>query len=91
MFYQLLQSNRSMECSVSDCCFYSEFYCKLLVPFKSTQNKPGLISTDVDKAKELFQQTRGSLVTMPLRFLEVEDLWPEVGTVESLAPYQLFT
>ena len=34
---------------------------------------------------------QGNVVEMPLHFLEKEDLTPDLGTVESLAPEKLLT
>ena len=50
-----------------------------------------MVGTDVVRAKEMLDQTQGYLVTMPLRFLEKENLLPDFGTKESFAPDKLVT
>lgn len=53
------------------------------------QEKPGIV--DLEKAKELLAQIQGTIVPMPLRFLEEENLLPDFGTKESFAPDRLVT
>jgi len=56
-----------------------------------TQKNGGLIGTDVDKAREALLKVQGSVVEMPLCFLEKEDLLPDFGTLENFAPDRLVT
>ena len=53
------------------------------------QENPGVV--DLEKAKELLAQIQGTVVPMPLHFLEEENLLPEFGTKEALAPDRLVT
>ena len=53
------------------------------------QENPGVV--DLEKAKELLAQIQGTIVPMPLRFLEEENLLPDFGTKEALAPDRLVT
>ena len=55
------------------------------------QEVKGLADTNPEEARKLLSQLRGTLVCMPLHFLEEEELTPDFGTPESLAPQGLFT
>lgn len=55
------------------------------------QLNPGLAGEDPKKAQEVLDTTQGVLVAMPLRFLEQENLLPDFGTAEALAPDTLVT
>ena len=55
------------------------------------QEVKGLVDTDTDQARRELAKLRGTLVLMPLRFLENEQLAPDFGTPESFAPQGLFT
>ena len=54
------------------------------------QSNLGMVATDVERSRELLQQLQGFLVPMPLKFLEEEDLQPQFGKKEALAP-EVFT
>ena len=56
-----------------------------------TQKNSGLVGTDVDKSRVAVKKIQGMVVEMPLRFLEKENLEPDIGTVESFAPGKLVT
>ncbi len=62
-----------------------------LLVLLSSQLNPGLVNEDLEKAKEMLSKTQGALVAMPLRFLEKENLLPDFGTAEALAPDALVT
>ena len=55
------------------------------------QKNPGVVSSDIEKARELLSDVQGYIVPMPLLFLEEEDLLPEFGTKEFVAPDELVT
>ena len=45
----------------------------------------------MDKSRVAVKKIQGMVVEMPLRFLEKENLEPDIGTVESFAPGKLVT
>ena len=49
------------------------------------------MDTDPLSAHKELSLLKGTLVFMPLRFLENEELAPDFGTPESFAPQGLFT
>ena len=62
--------------SLPNLCFFSLF----------SQENTGVISRSVERALMLLEQAQGTLVSIPLRFLEEEDLLPDLWCGEHYAP-----
>ncbi|CAH8564698.1 unnamed protein product [Dicrocoelium dendriticum] len=58
---------------------------------RKNKQKIPLIVSEPERAQQLLESVRGTLVTFPTLFLDLEDLTPPEGTMERVAPEKIWT